>query len=63
MLALNPTNKRSDGRVVWKCRCLACGKELEVKSSALTKGEKTHCGCKAIASKGEEKIIDLLNQY
>lgn len=56
------TDRRSDGRVMWRCEC-ACGNEVYVKSSDLTQGRKTHCGCDIVFSKGEQKIANLLTEY
>lgn len=44
LIALHPTDKRINGRVVWKCKC-ACGEECEVISSNLTSGRTKSCGC------------------
>lgn len=44
LLALNPTDKRKHGGVVWFCKC-DCGNFTEVKSSSLICGETKSCGC------------------
>ena len=44
LVALEPTNKRVDQLVVWKCRC-DCGNVVEVVGSLLTKGNTRSCGC------------------
>ena len=57
LIALHPTDKRINGRVVWKCKC-ACGEECEVISSNLTSGRTKSCGCqqyKTVAKHYREK--------
>lgn len=44
LTALEPTDRRSSGAVIWKCRC-DCGAITEVKSSALRNGGTKSCGC------------------
>ena len=53
LIALEPTNKRKEGCVIWKCKC-DCGNETEVSASFLNKGLVKSCGC--LKSYGEEKI-------
>lgn len=53
------TEKRaSNGSIIWKCRCLNCGTEIEVSSSHLK--DQISCGC--INSKGEYYIKKILNE-
>lgn len=51
--------ERKYERVQWKCQC-SCGKILIVTSKDLIENRKTHCGCKYVGSKGEEKIKNIL---
>lgn len=44
LTALNPTEKRKRGVVVWNCVC-DCGKKIEVTTTDLTCGRKKSCGC------------------
>lgn len=44
LVAISPTEKRVNGRVVWHCKC-ECGNEVDVPSSYLTSGEIQSCGC------------------
>lgn len=44
LVAIEPTDKRLNGSVVWRCRC-DCGNECEVRSSSLTSGLTQSCGC------------------
>jgi hypothetical protein len=44
LVALEPTNERKNGCVVWKCKC-DCGNICYVKSSDLTCSRKGSCGC------------------
>ena len=62
LLVIEKTNKRKDGRIVWKCKC-KCGNVIEVSSHDLTVDKKEHCGCLTLKSKGEQKIIKLLTDY
>lgn len=47
------------GHTIWKCQC-SCGNICEVYSANLRQGKTTHCGCKNIISKGENKIRSIL---
>lgn len=38
--------KDSRGGIWWRCRC-SCGNEIDVLSTLLVTGRKTHCGCKS----------------
>ncbi len=44
LVALEPTEKRANGCVVWRCQC-DCGREAEVSMDALVRGWKKSCGC------------------
>lgn len=53
--------KDNDNRPLWLCQC-SCGSDLiKVSSKDLLMKRKTHCGCDYQKSKGEAKIIELLN--
>lgn len=58
LLVIEDTGKRKDENVIWKCQC-DCGNVIEVRTNCLTSGRQKSCGC--ISSKGEEKIIKILN--
>ena len=45
LTAVEPLEKRANGKVVWMCRC-SCGGTTEVSSSHLNSGHTTSCGCK-----------------
>lgn len=60
LIALEPTEKRLNGQVVWKCLC-DCGAEIEVRSYNLTSGATQSCGC-LNQSHGELKIQQLLQK-
>ena len=49
------------GRVKWICQC-DCGNILSVPGDRLRNGNTASCGCKNGISKGEQKIIDILNK-
>lgn len=44
LTAIEPTEKRKRGYIVWKCKC-QCGKEVEVETGLLTSGGTKSCGC------------------
>lgn len=52
LTALNSTDKRRNGRVVWHCQC-DCGNMFDVPINYLTSGDTQSCGClkKAIDQK------------
>ena len=44
LTALYPTNKRSNGHIIWHCKC-DCGNECDVNASKLKEGSVKSCGC------------------
>lgn len=44
LTAIHPTEKRSARSIVWECQC-DCGNRIEVRSTMLTSGHTTSCGC------------------
>lgn len=44
LTAIEPTEERKHGYVVWRCRC-DCGKEISVESRYLKREMVTDCGC------------------
>lgn len=59
LTVLEKTEKRSQGSVIWKCRC-ECGNIKEVNGSNLRQGYTRSCGCSTI-SHGEEEIMKILD--
>lgn len=60
LVALYPTEKRDySANVIWMCQC-DCGNKIEVGCNRLVQNNITHCGCKAVLSKGETKIKQIL---
>lgn len=59
LIALEPINERLHQEVDWKCKC-DCGNICIIRGSNLRSGYTSSCGC--IKSKGEQKIIMLLNE-
>ena len=59
LTALKPTNKKSGSSILWECKC-DCGEVVLVRSSHLTSGAISSCGCQR--SKGENKIYNLLKE-
>ena len=57
LTALEPTQKREYGSVIWKCKC-ECGKECEVSARSLTQNNTKSCGCL-----NNEKRIQRIIQY
>lgn len=55
------TDMRKNKSVVWKCRC-SCGNQnfIYVDSHSLRRGNTLSCGC--LKSKGELKLLQILNQ-
>ena len=52
LTALNPTDKRSNRTVIWKC-CCDCGNIIEARATLLQSGKIRSCGCiKAEMDKG-----------
>lgn len=60
LIAIEPTKKRQNTYVVWKCYCTKCNSYSEHCYHDLIKGSTTSCGC-GVKSRGEEKIASLLN--
>ena len=58
LIALYPTDKRVDNKVVWHCKC-DCGNECKIASTGLTSGRTSSCGCIRY-SIGEEHIVKIL---
>lgn len=46
LVAIEPTERRVNRCVVWKCQC-DCGNICEIKSNNLLTGHTTSCGCKS----------------
>ena len=63
LIALYPleNERASNGSLIWHCKC-SCGNEIDIPGGNLIQGKTTHCGCKLISSKGEEKIALLLTE-
>ena len=59
LLVIRPTNQRKNGCVVWECKC-DCGNITYVSYRHLAAGDTSSCGC--IASKGEQKISQILRE-
>lgn len=55
---LYKTDKRSNGKIVWHCKC-DCGNEIDVVSSSLKNGNTKSCGCyrKEITAKRNTKNL------
>jgi hypothetical protein len=60
--AIEPTEKRQNTYVIWKCKCLKCGKIIESCLHDLEKGSVQSCGCMS-ESHGELAIKQLLKEY
>ena len=59
LVAIAPTEKRIDGRVIWKCKC-DCGNYAYISSHHLINGDTESCGC--ISSKGEALLQNILQE-
>lgn len=60
LIALQPTEERKNGSVVWKCLC-SCGNEHYVAANDLKAHRIESCGCN-LDSKGVRKIKKILNE-
>ena len=60
---LADTGKRIDGKVVWLCECLLCGRDKEIASYNMRYNGKDMplCDCEETHSRGENKIIQIFN--
>ena len=63
LTAIEPTNKRINNSVVWKCIC-DCGNETEVSAASLKTGRTKSCGCLKQEKDKQPKgnVIDLVGQ-
>lgn len=59
LLALEPTDRRKHGHIVWQCKCLNCGKIVYLPTSYLTSGDSQSCGC----IKKENDDLNLREKY
>jgi len=55
LIALRPTEMRKNGKRVWECLC-DCGKTVFVRSTSLTNGNSTSCGCTRAVHTNKEAI-------
>lgn len=68
LTALNPTEKRIKGEVVWNCLC-QCGKMTLARGSSLKANRKKSCGCiskdgrKISSKKGQAGLTKLMQEY
>ena len=60
LIALEPTDQRSDSSVKWKCKC-DCGNICYISSQSLIRGDTQSCGCLA-QEKRIERHDDLTGQ-
>ena len=63
LIAIEMTDKRQNGSVVWKCQC-DCGNICEVVASSLRAGRTKSCGClkKETDKMPKGNVIDLIGQ-
>ena len=61
LTAIEPTKKRINKNVVWKCIC-TCGNIKYVSLGSLQSGHTKSCGCIGRSS-GEAKVADILDTY
>lgn len=62
LIALEPTEHRHNGSVVWFCKC-DCGNHILVGSSRLTHNKTQHCGCYSAASNSDNDVLSILDDY
>lgn len=56
LIAIEPTEQRSEDAVVWRCRC-DCGNETFASSRTLASGGKKSCGCLRKKKRNKKKDI------
>lgn len=61
LIALEPTSKKENGSIIWKCECQNDGNITYVQSHLLLNGSVKSCGC--LISAGETKIEHLLQKH
>lgn len=59
LVALEPTNQKSNGSIIWKCKC-DCGNFHNVAATNIIRKQILSCGC--LTSRGEDKITNILNK-
>lgn len=59
LVALEPTEKKKNGSIVWKCKC-DCGNFHEVAATNIMRKTILSCGC--TISRGEDRIAEILTQ-
>lgn len=63
LTVIKQSDKRaSNGSVYWHCKC-ECGREKDILGQSLRNGSCTSCGSHSNISKGNAKIIDILNKH
>ena len=61
LIALEPTNARKHGSIIWKCKC-DCGNEIYVSAENLLSGNTKSCGClHSLGNATIRKILESLN--
>ena len=58
---LYQTKHEKNKPIKWHCKCLKCGSEKDINSQNLREGRSKYCKCHR-ASKGEDKIVQILSQ-
>lgn len=61
LTAICPTERRSNGSIVWQCRC-ECGNVAFVAAANLKKGDTTSCGCVFKENLSKRRKINLSGQ-
>lgn len=59
--AIEPTEERRNGHLVWKCECQKCGK-ISYHSVNNLQDKQSNCICNKISSKGEKKVKEILDK-
>jgi len=59
LVAVRPTEKRSARAVIWECLC-DCGKTVYVRTTSLSSGHTTSCGCVKQEMDAEKDFRDIL---
>lgn len=62
LYVIEPTAKRQDGNRVFHCRCLNCGKIVELPSRTIAHSKQISCGCIKNRNLTTKPIADKLGQ-
>lgn len=60
---LSDSGKRRDGKILWNCKCLLCGRTKEISTEHMRESNSMPlCDCQKSLSKGENLISNILSE-